>query len=61
VAGYFVIIGAFLAWEFRGLKDRKDSWPAFTEISKRWVPRWGLSLIIGALAFWLFEHFVVAH
>lgn len=57
VAGYFVIVGAFLAWEFGGLRDRKDAWPPLTEVLKKWLPKWALSLLIGAGAFWALQHF----
>lgn len=59
IAGYFVFIGGLLAWEFRGISDNKDDWPALTEVLKRWVPRWLLTGSIAALAIWLVVHFAM--
>jgi hypothetical protein len=58
VAGYFVILGAFLAWELEGIRTRKDDWPAFTDVVKRWLPKWALSLILGGGTIWLLFHFL---
>lgn len=59
VAGYFVFLFAWLGWELKGIRDYNDEWPAFTEVIRKYVPRWGRAILIGALTFWLVEHFLL--
>lgn len=56
--GYFVIAALWLWWELRAIamRDYHDQWPAFAEIVKKYVPRWGQAMLIAAFSSWLVEH-----
>jgi hypothetical protein len=59
VLGYFALIAAWLWWELRGIRDHYDTWPSFTDIVKKYLPRWARALVIGAFSFWMVEHFLL--
>jgi len=55
VIGWLAIIAAWGVWEVLGLRKAEDSWPTFTFLVRRYVPKW----ITAALLGWLFYHFLI--
>ena len=53
-----LVILSFALLEYLSLRRNNDERPPLTQVIQKYIPAWLIAVILGAFAFWGFEHFI---
>lgn len=53
-----LVAASFAVLEYLSLKRSDDLRPPLTQVIQRYIPAWLIAIVLGAFAFWGFEHFI---